>query len=170
MNLMREVSLNKAYTLLYPRQTVLIVSTSKEGKSNIMTLNWSSPVSFNPPMLCIAVGKQRYSAELIKETKEFVVAIPSDEMEKEVLFCGTTSGRNIDKFKETKLTPIKAKYVRPPLIKECIANLECKVVEEIEVGDHILFIARILAVYEREGKVLIDLGGRKFIGIKKSSF
>ncbi|RZN56621.1 MAG: flavin reductase family protein [Candidatus Methanomethylicota archaeon] len=170
MSLMREINLNKAYTLLYPRQTVLIVSISKEGKPNIMTLNWSSPVSFNPPMLCIAVGKQRYSVELIKETKEFVVAIPSEGMEKEVLFCGSSSGRNIDKFKETKLTPIKAKYVRPPLIKECVANLECEVVEEIETGDHILFIARILAAYEREGKVLMDLGGRKFIGIKKSSF
>lgn len=169
MSFMREINLNKAYTLLYPRQTVLIVSISKEGKPNIMALNWSSPVSFDPPMLCIAIGKQRYSAELIKETGEFVVAIPSKQMEKEVLFCGTTSGRNIDKFKETKLTPLKAKNVQAPLIKECIANLECKVVEAVETGDHILFIAKILAAYEREGEILMDLGGRKFIGIKRLS-
>jgi len=91
------------------------------------------------------VGKERFSAELIKGSGEFIVNIPDWDLMEQVLYCGTHSGRDVDKFKETKLTPEKAgKLLKTPKIKECIGSIECSVIDGIEIGDHILFSGEVL--------------------------
>jgi len=104
------------------------------------------------------MAPKRYSHELITETKEFVVNIPTMDIIKETLFCGKRTGKLHDKFKETRLTPLPAKMVRPPIIKECVAHLECKLHQHIVIGDHTLFVGEVLAAYVNEG----DFPNNKF--------
>lgn len=163
-----EVPVEEAWKRKYPERTVLVVSIGKEGKPNIITVGWNMPTSGKPPLVAISIGKTRYSHKLISQTGEFVVAFPSIDMEDAVIFCGTVSGRDVDKFKETGLTPIPAKYVKPPLIAEATVNMECRVVATLETGDHTIFVGEILATYiSKEDKpILFNMGKRKFKGFK----
>ncbi|MCX8172738.1 MAG: flavin reductase family protein [Archaeoglobaceae archaeon] len=128
--------------LLYPLRTYLIVSGVE--KVNVMTADWVIPLSFEPKLLGVSVGCKRYTNKLIKDFKEFVVAVPTIELLKDVWTAGTISGAGEDKLSKLKLTLIKSKKVKVPSIKECQANLECKVVKEVEVGDHTLFVGEII--------------------------
>jgi len=128
------------------------------GKPNIITLAWAMPISRHPPLLLIGVAPQRYSHELIAGPKEFVVNIPTMDIIKETLFCGRRTGRKHDKFAETSLTPMPAKMIRPPIIKECVAHLECKLHQQIAMGDYTLFVGEVLTAYVNEGVFL----NRKF--------
>jgi len=106
--------------------------------------------------------------------KEFVVNIPTMDIIKETLFCGKRTGREYDKFAETGLTPLPAKMIRPPIIKECVAHLECKLYQQIAIGDHTLFVGEVLTAYVNEGvfldhkfdlekvKLLYHAGGNEF--------
>lgn len=146
-----EVDLLRAYRLLHPRNVVLVSCIDKTGEANIVTLAWSMPTSFDPPLVAISVSPRRYSHRLIEETKEFVINVPTIETARETLFCGRVSGRKHDKFKEAPLTALPAKKVQAPLIKECAAHLECKLVQKITTGDHTIFIGRVLAATVNEG-------------------
>ena len=146
-----EVPLSTAYRLLHPRLVVLVSCIDKEGKANVITLAWSMPVSINPPMVVVSIAPKRHSHRLIEETKELVINIPTMNIVQETLFCGRRSGRTYDKFKETRLTTLPAKIVKPPIIKECVAHLECKLEEQITAGDHTLFIGRVLTAYTDKG-------------------
>jgi len=108
---------------------------------------WIIPVSVNPPLLAMSIRPERYSHNLILETGEFVVNIPTFELAQKVLFCGRRSGRTHDKFKEASLSPQKAKKVNAPIIGECIAHLKCKLVKTVNTGDHTLFIGQIVSAY-----------------------
>jgi flavin reductase (DIM6/NTAB) family NADH-FMN oxidoreductase RutF len=112
------------------------------------------PISINPPLLLMGVAPERYSHELIAGTKEFVVNVPTIEIVKEMLFCGRKTGKEHDKFKETGLTLLPAKTVRPPIIKECVTHLECKLYQQISMGDHTLFVGEVLTTYVNEGVFL----------------
>lgn len=168
-----EVDLLRAYRLLHPRNVVLVSCIDKTGEANIVTLAWSMPTSFDPPLVAISVSPRRYSHRLIEETKEFVVNVPTIETAREALFCGRVSGRKHDKFKEVPLTALPAKKVQAPLIEECVAHLECKLVQKITAGDHTIFIGRVLAATVNEGvfdskfniskvKPIYHLGGDDF--------
>jgi len=168
-----DVNLASAYRLLHPTNTVLVSCIDKEGKANIITLAWSMPVSVNPPLVAVSIAPGRYSHKLIEETEEFVVNIPTMEIVKETFYCGTVSGRNIDKFKATGLTPAPAKIVKPPIIEECIAHLECRLHKKVAAGDHTIFVGEIVAAYVKEetfeetfnirkAKIIYHLGGNKF--------
>ncbi len=146
-----DVDLSRAHRLLHPRNVVMVSCTDKAEKTNIITLAWSMPTSSNPPLVAISVAPQRYSHGLIEETKEFVVNVPTIEIVKETLFCGRRSGREHDKFKETPLTALRAKKVQAPIIKECVAHLECKLVQKITTGDHTIFVGEVLAAHANEG-------------------
>jgi flavin reductase (DIM6/NTAB) family NADH-FMN oxidoreductase RutF len=135
---------------MYPRHTVLVTCGGKDRK-NIITIGWSMPVSINPPMIAISVHPRRYSYELIRDSKEFVVNVPTAELKDATLHIGKTSGRGHDKFSELGLTPISGKTVSTPAIKECVASLECKLVNEIKTGDHFIFIGEVTAAYYTEG-------------------
>lgn len=158
--------LDDFYHLLYPAGLVLVTSADANGKANIITAAWCCPLSFDPPMVGVSIGKTRYSHQLIGKGKEFVLNTPGEGMETAVMVCGTTSGRNVDKFAEAKLTAEKAKFVKSPLIAECISSIECKVEKEIDCGDHTFFIGSVVAVHKRkEGKRIYDTGGRKFVSL-----
>jgi len=146
-----EVDSKLAYRLLHPRHTVLVTCVNKRGRANIITLAWSMPTSIKPPMVVISIAPRRLSHRMIEKTGEFVVNVPTMEIVKETLFCGRISGKECDKFKEAPLTPLPAKKVRPPIIKECIAHLECKLVEKVTTGDHTLFVGEVLASYVDKG-------------------
>jgi flavin reductase (DIM6/NTAB) family NADH-FMN oxidoreductase RutF len=156
------------FQLLYPRQVILATSRSGE-KSNIITLGWHCPLSFKPPLIGISVGKTRFSHSLIEEGREFVISIPTESMLEKVLLIGNKSGRDVDKFPEFGLTPLKATAVKPPLIKECPINIECKVVAELDAGDHTLFSGEVVASHASplKEKLLFDMGGRNLFGVKK---
>jgi len=145
-----------------PERVVLAVSVDESGKPNIIAVGWKMFTSFSPPMIAISIGKTRYSHRLISDSGEFVLAVPGEDLAKEVLFCGTRSGRHVDKFKETGLTPVRASKVKPPLIKECIVNLECKVRGKLETGDHTIFVGEVVACWasdnERRNLLLIGDG------------
>lgn len=130
-----------------PHPTALITTISKDGKPNIIAVAWIIPTSIKPPLLAISIGKTRYSHKLLEETGEFVVNIPTKELLGKVEYCGSTSGRDVDKFEEAGLTPKPAKKVKPPIIEECVAHIECKVVNRFSTGDHTLFIGEVLAAY-----------------------
>ena len=136
---------------------VLATCIGDEGKPNIITLGMYMPISSRPPMVCIGVAPRRYSHGLIEETGEFVVNVPPITLEEAMHFCGVKSGRDVDKFKETGLTPIPARKVRPPLIEECFGHLECKVVQSHVCGDHTLFVGEVVAASADEGVMRGDV-------------
>lgn len=136
--------------LLFPTVATLVTCIDEKGKANIITLGWSMKTSGDPPMVVISVKPSRYSHELILRSGEFVLAIPTMEIVEALHYCGRHSGRDIDKFKETELTPVPAEKVGPPLIKECSANLECKLVSHMTTGDHTIFVGEVVAAHVNE--------------------
>lgn len=165
-----------AYRLLHPRHTVLVSCVDKNGKANIITLAWSMPTSRNPPMVVLSISPRRHSHRMIRETREFVVNVPTMEIARQSLYCGRISGTKVDKFKKARLTPAKARKVKPPIIKECIAHLECRLVKRIKTGDHTMFVGEVVAAYVNKGvftqtydakkvKPLFHMGGDDFVTI-----
>lgn len=149
-----EVPLQKANRIINSGQ-VILVSCAYEKRANIITLAWKTPLSHNPALMAISLTKKRFSYDLIKKSGEFVVNVPSIDLLDEAVFCGTHSGRDVDKFKETDLTAQKANKLKTaPLIKECIGHLECRLKEEHDVGDHVLIIGDI--VHASAEKELFD--------------
>ena len=130
---------------LYPLRTYLIVAGTVE-RPNPMTADWVVPLSFSPQLLGVAISKTRYTCGLIKEQRDFVVAVPTLELLKDVWIAGTTSGARQDKTKKMSVTFVPSKKVKAPSIKECAANIECRVVNEVETGDHIFFVGEIVDV------------------------
>ena len=102
-------------------------------------------------MVAISIAPRRLSHRIIRETGEFIVNVPTIDIVKETLFCGRVSGRTHDKFKEAPLARLPAKKVRPPIIKECVAHLECELRKKVTTGDHTLFIGKVVASYVNEG-------------------
>ncbi len=127
----------------------VVLVTCGDDPCNIITVAWITSVSSSPPLLAIAIGKNRYSRQLIDESGEFVVNVPPATLLDSVWTCGRISGRDGDKFALAGLTKVKSENVSPPLIAECIAWLECRVTQKVEVGDHILFIGEPAAVSVR---------------------
>ncbi len=124
---MRPMKLGKVFTLLEPGPVVL-VATSDGKKDNVMTISWTMVLDFTP-RFAITTGAWNYSFKALRKTRECVIAIPTADMLDTVVGIGTCSGADTDKFTRFKLTPVPAKAVRAPLIKECLANIECKVVD-----------------------------------------
>ena len=175
------VNPSSAYKLLHPMHTVLVSCVGKNGKSNIITLAWAMPTSINPPLVAISIAPKRHSHTLIEQTKEFVVNIPTMKILTETLFCGRRSGRNYDKFKEAGLAPLPAKKVKPPIIKECVAHLECKLHSQFSTGDHTIFVGEIIEAYANrdvftdrydleKARMIFHLGGNDFATLEPRVF
>lgn len=145
-------------TMLNP-MPVILVSCLKEGaKPNLITLAWTGVACSKPPMISIAIRPDRFSHEIISQSGEFVIAVPNAEMIKAVDMCGTVSGRSVDKWNLTGLTPLAADRVKAPLVAEAPLNLECKVAQVLQLGAHDLFIAEVVAVHAEE-RVVTEKGG-----------
>jgi len=107
---------------------LLLVSVDGEGKPNAMAIGWGFiGILWSKPYFIVAVRPSRYTHQLIEETGDYTVNVPGKDMKDIVNYCGTVSGRDHDKFKEKKLTPVKGKAVKSPIIDECVINFECKV-------------------------------------------
>ncbi|OGX20388.1 MAG: flavin reductase [Omnitrophica WOR_2 bacterium RBG_13_44_8] len=137
----------KPHARLFPLPVVLTTCVDKDGNPNVITLAWVGVVCSEPPQISISVRPHRYSYELIRESKEFTVNIPSESIVREVDICGNVSGREVDKFALTGLTPIPSRKIKPPLIMECPYNVECIVVKELELGSHVMFIGEVVAMH-----------------------
>jgi len=133
---MQELQLNKAFMLLEPGP-VILVSTNYEGKNNIMTISWHMVMDFTP-QFALMTGAWNYSFKALIKSRECVIAVPTVDIARTVVKIGTCSGSDTDKFQKFELTPLKAKSVKAPLIKECLANIECHVSDYIE--KHNIFI------------------------------
>ena len=142
---MQEVPYLEAIARKYPEQIVMAVCVSEEGKPNIITLGWTMLTSHLPPMMAISVGHTRYSHDLIQRRGHFVVCFPSEAQKDAMIFCGTHSGRDYDKFAETGLEPALGTKTEVPLIGDAVANFECKVVLSLVTGDHTIFVGQVLA-------------------------
>ncbi len=138
--------LSKVYGLLEPGPVVLVTTAGRE-KTNIMTMSWHTMLDFNPPIVGCVISNRNYTFDILKKTKNCVINISSVELAEKVVGCGNTSGRRIDKFKAFGLTPEAASFVKAPLIKECYANLECKVVDEKMVAKYNFFILEVLKAW-----------------------
>lgn len=159
----------KPSTALFPVPAVLVTSQMGEGTPNIITIAWTGVMNSVPPMVYIGVQPQRHSYGLLKESGEYVINIPSVDQSKVVDYCGIVSGKNVDKFKETGLTPVSSTHVKPPLIEECPVNIECRVAQTVSLGSHDVFIAEVLAVHYSEN--VLNENGQPDVGkIKPYSF
>lgn len=136
---MQELPLNKAFMLLEPGP-VILVSTANGGKNNIMTISWHMVIDFTP-QFAFTTGSWNYSFEALMNNRECVIAIPTVDIAQTVVKIGACSGSDTDKFKEFELTPLEAKSVKAPLIKECLANIECRVTDYIEKHNIIILDA-----------------------------
>lgn len=136
--------------MLYPLPAVMVSVADKEGKPNIFTVAWAGTVCSNPPMVSISVRKERYSYHCIEETGEFVINLTTKKLAKATDYCGVKSGRDVDKFAQTKLTAVPASKVCAPLIKESPVCLECRVKQAIPLGSHTMFVAEVVSVSVEE--------------------
>jgi len=143
----------KPGTLLNPVPVVMVSCVCEEEKPNIITLAWAGTINSNPPMLSISIRKERHSHEIISKSGEFVVNLVTKDLLWATDYCGVKSGRDVDKFKEMKLTPVVGSEISAPYIMESPVNLECKVTQTIELGTHDLFLAEIVCVHVDEDKV-----------------
>lgn len=160
------VSLSSTCSRLHPLHAVLVTCVGRTGGPKVITLAWAMPTSIHPPLVAISVAPERHSHALIEESKEFVVNIPTMDIVEETLQCGRTSGRNQDKFKETVLTPMAARKVKPPMIKECVSHLECRLQGQLETGDHTIFVGEVILAYTDKNalgaQMIFHLGGNRF--------
>jgi flavin reductase (DIM6/NTAB) family NADH-FMN oxidoreductase RutF len=145
---MRQLKLSKAFTLIEPGPVVL-VTTCDGNKNNVMTISWTMVLDFSP-VFAITTGAWNYSFATLKRTRECVIAIPTIDLLDRVVGIGTCSGADTDKFARFKLTAVPGKLVKAPLIEECLANIECKVVDLVD--KHNIVVLEAVAAYEDPGR------------------
>jgi flavin reductase (DIM6/NTAB) family NADH-FMN oxidoreductase RutF len=139
----KNLPLSRVYQLLEPGPVVM-VTTSLNGKPDIMTMSWHMMVDFEPPVVACVISNRNYTFDIIKKTKECVINIPTEELAAKVVKVGNCSGRKVDKFKKFELTQEPASFVKAPLIAECFVNLECKVIDTKMATKYNIFILEVL--------------------------
>lgn len=160
---MKKLPLGKAFTLIEPGPVVLV--TTREGEAqNVMTISWTMVLDFSATF-AVATGPWNHSFEALQATGECVIAIPTVDMLDTVVGIGTCSGADTDKFARFKLTARPAKIVKAPLIRECLANLECKVVDRIAKHDIIVLkaVAAHIDPERKERRMIHAVGDGTFI-------
>lgn len=136
----------KAGNMLNPVPAVMVSVADRENRPNIITVAWAGTVCTNPPMVSISVRPSRHSYHIIEETGEFVINLTTAELVKACDYCGVVSGRDVDKFAKTGLTPMPVEHVHAPAIAESPVNIACRVVESRPLGSHTMFLAEVLGV------------------------
>jgi len=160
---MRKLKLSKAFTLMESGPVVL-VTTNDGKKDNIMTISWTMVLDFTPAF-ALTTGEWNYSFAALRKNKECVIAIPTVDMLDKVVGIGTCSGTDTDKFSKFKLTPVQGKVVRSPLIKECLANIECRVIDIVK-RHNIVVLAGVAAYVDtarKEKRTVHAVGDGTFI-------
>jgi flavin reductase (DIM6/NTAB) family NADH-FMN oxidoreductase RutF len=160
---MRPLQLSKAFTLIEPGP-VTLVTTHDGNKANIMTISWTMVIDFTP-RFAITTGAWNHSFAALQKTQECVIAIPTVDLLDKVVGIGTCSGAATDKFARLGLTPLPAQFIRPPLIRECLANIECKVVDIVKKHDIVVLegIAAYVDDERQERRTIHAVGDGTFI-------
>ena len=160
---MKSMPLRKAFTLIEPGP-VIFVTTHDGKKNNIMTISWTMVVDFTP-LFAITTGPWNYSYAALTKSKECVIAVATVDLIDKVVGVGTCSGADTDKFKKFGLTPLKAKHVKAPLIKECLANIECKVIDVV-INHNIVVLEAVSAYFDnlrKEKRNIHAIGDGTFV-------
>jgi flavin reductase (DIM6/NTAB) family NADH-FMN oxidoreductase RutF len=166
MGIMKALRLGEVYRLLEPGPVVL-VTTSQNGRANVMAMSWQTMMEFEPPLVGCVLSGRNYTFRALVETKECVIAIPTVEIAQEAVSCGNVSGRKVDKFKRFGLTPLPASRVKAPLVKECYANLECRVADARMVEKYNFFVLRVVKAWidptRKSPRTLHHMGRGRFM-------
>ena len=142
----KSLPLSKVYTLIEPGPVVLLTTAASE-KSNVMAMSWHSMLEFEPPLIGCVVSNRSHSYTLLKKSRECVINIPTADIADKVVGCGNTTGATTDKFRKFGLTPGPAALVSAPLIEECYASLECRLVDTSMVSQYAFFVLEVLKAW-----------------------
>lgn len=148
--------------LLIERGPAVLVTTSDRGRANVMTMSWLMMMEFDPPRIGCVIGPWDHSFNALSETGECVIAVPTVDLAAKVVDIGNCSGRDIDKFQAFGLTPMPAEKVAPPLVAECLANLECRVIDDVMVDKYNLWVLEAVKIWidpERKERRMIHHNG-----------
>ena len=163
---MKPLPLSKVYQLLEPGPVVLL-TTARKGRANVMTMSWHMMVEFEPPLVACVVSSANHSFAALRATGECVIAVPASKLAAKVVKVGNSSGRDLDKFGAFGLTPAPASRVAPPLVAECFANLECQVSDRRLVARYNLFILEVIKAWtdpaQKNPKTIHHHGYGKFV-------
>jgi len=140
---MRDIPLAKVFHLIEPGPVVM-VTTAAKGQANIMTMSWHMMMEFVPPLIGCVISPANLSHSTLLKTRECVIAIPTVDLMAKVIDIGNCSGEEVDKFEKFGLTAVPAQKVKAPLIAECLANLECKVVDTRMVNKYAMFVLEVV--------------------------
>lgn len=158
--------LSEVYRLLEPGPVVLL-STAARGRPNAMAMSWHTMMEFEPPLVGCVISGRNHSFEAVRRTRECVINVPALELARQVVGCGNTSGRSVDKFARFGLTALPASRVSAPLIAECFANLECRVADARLVGRYNFFVLEVVAAWlaraRRRPRTIHHLGQGRFM-------
>ena len=171
-----DVKTSNAYRLLHPKIVALLISVNHAGAVNGMPAAWVTPLSRNPPLVGASIAPTRYTYGFLKDSGEFTLNIISKDYVRTINFLGTVSGRDRDKLRECGLTLRPSRRVRAPHVLEALAVLECTVYKEVEAGDHVLIMGRVVEAYVKQGifeevynprraKMLMHLGSSSYTTI-----
>jgi len=163
---LKPLALSKVYQLLEPGPVVLL-TTARKGRANVMTMSWHMMVEFEPPLVACVCSSANDSFDALHATGECVIAVPARKLAAKVVKVGNSSGRDLDKFAAFGLTPLPAECVAPPLVAECFANLECKVVDRRLENRYNLFILEVIKAWidpaQKNPKTIHHHGYGKFV-------
>ncbi len=143
----------KPGTMIYPLPAAMVSCGAEEPDYNIITISWTGTICTEPAMCYISVRPERHSYRLIREAGGYVINLTTRELARATDWCGVKSGSRHNKFRETGLTPMPAKYVNAPMIKESPVSIECEVRQVMELGSHHMFISEVLAIHAEESYI-----------------
>jgi flavin reductase (DIM6/NTAB) family NADH-FMN oxidoreductase RutF len=152
----------------YPEGIAIAITRDAQGKHNPITLCWVMRTSFDPPMLAMSVALTRHSLGAVRQAREFVVSLPSKDMVKDAVFFGSVSGRDLDKLAQSGVKTQPATVIDSVLLTDAVANFECKLEAELQTGDHVIFVGRVVASHRNEDpgvRGLYALGDYQFGGV-----
>ncbi len=155
--------LREFWKLMSPRLTVLVTTVDSKGKPDVAPFSFVSPVSFDPPLLMVAIGVNKHSYWNLMRKKEFVVNIPTEKMLEKVWIAGEKWDAEVSKIERAGLQTSKSEKVGPPRLTECVAHIECYLEDAKKYGDHVIIIGRVVAVnvneeyVDEEGRLKVDL-------------
>jgi len=160
---MKEYPLGKVFQLLEPGPVVLVSTMSRSGRTNLMTMSWHMMMDFEPPRIACVLSEGNHSFRALAETGECVIAVPDARLAETVVDIGNCSGDRRDKFRDFGLTPVPAAMVRPMLVAECFANIECRVADDALVERYDLFVLEGVRAWRDPRKMGPDLRSPKTI-------
>jgi len=154
---MKETNPKEAFNKFKPESCVFVISIDEEGKPSGMVAGWNTKCSLHPPMFAVSLSQNGYTHKLIRESGEFTICVPNKELEDAVNIFGSHHGDDVDKFDMSGVKTIASQHIKTPILADASICFECTLESELIVGDHILFVGKILASYTAEKGVLLNM-------------